>query len=194
MATATRRSPRTTSSEFRDFINSHSNDIPALTDRAHPPARADPQAVARTDAGARRRRLHRDQPRHRLARDDEPGHRGAASSASSARRRSAIHSCPTSSASTDALQKIARLRKPWTTPQREWLKRIAAQTKANVVVDRAASTTRPRCSSARAAASHGSTRCSTAELQHVLDELQRYPLGTALPEPGTGSPKTGITA
>jgi type I restriction enzyme R subunit len=27
---------------------------------------------------------------------------------------------------------------PWTTPQRDWLKRIAAQTKANVLVDRAA--------------------------------------------------------
>ena len=28
--------------------------------------------------------------------------------------------------------------KPWTTPQRDWLKRLAAQTKANVLVDRAA--------------------------------------------------------
>lgn len=28
--------------------------------------------------------------------------------------------------------------KPWTTPQRDWLKRIAAQTKANLLVDRAA--------------------------------------------------------
>lgn len=28
--------------------------------------------------------------------------------------------------------------KPWTTPQRDWLKRIAAQTKANVLVDRSA--------------------------------------------------------
>jgi type I restriction enzyme R subunit len=28
--------------------------------------------------------------------------------------------------------------KPWSTPQRDWLKRIAAQTKANVLVDRAA--------------------------------------------------------
>ena len=28
--------------------------------------------------------------------------------------------------------------KPWTTPQRQWLQKIAAQTKANVVVDRVA--------------------------------------------------------
>jgi type I restriction enzyme R subunit len=28
--------------------------------------------------------------------------------------------------------------KPWSTPQRDWLKRIAAQTKANLLVDRAA--------------------------------------------------------
>jgi type I restriction enzyme, R subunit len=28
--------------------------------------------------------------------------------------------------------------KPWSTPQRDWLKRIAAQTKANVLVDRSA--------------------------------------------------------
>lgn len=28
--------------------------------------------------------------------------------------------------------------KPWSTPQRDWLKRLAAQTKANVLVDRAA--------------------------------------------------------
>ena len=28
--------------------------------------------------------------------------------------------------------------KPWSTPQRDWLRRIAAQTKANVLVDRAA--------------------------------------------------------
>jgi type I restriction enzyme R subunit len=28
--------------------------------------------------------------------------------------------------------------KPWSTPQRDWLKRIAAQTKTNVLVDRSA--------------------------------------------------------
>ena len=28
--------------------------------------------------------------------------------------------------------------KPWTNPQRDWLKRIAAQTKANLLVDREA--------------------------------------------------------
>jgi type I restriction enzyme R subunit len=36
-----------------------------------------------------------------------------------------------------ALQQMLAAR-PWTTPQREWLRRIAAQTKANIVVDRAA--------------------------------------------------------
>lgn len=28
--------------------------------------------------------------------------------------------------------------RPWTTPQRQWLQKIAAQTKANLIVDRAA--------------------------------------------------------
>jgi type I restriction enzyme, R subunit len=36
-----------------------------------------------------------------------------------------------------ALQRILASR-PWTTPQRQWLQRIAAQTKANLIVDRAA--------------------------------------------------------
>lgn len=36
-----------------------------------------------------------------------------------------------------ALQKLLGSR-AWTTPQRDWLKRIAAQTKANILVDREA--------------------------------------------------------
>ncbi len=36
-----------------------------------------------------------------------------------------------------ALQKLLAS-KPWTSPQRDWLKRIAAQTKANMLVDREA--------------------------------------------------------
>lgn len=36
-----------------------------------------------------------------------------------------------------ALQRIIASR-PWTAPQRQWLQRIAAQTKANLIVDRAA--------------------------------------------------------
>ena len=36
-----------------------------------------------------------------------------------------------------ALQKLLAA-KPWTAPQRDWLKRIAAQTKANLLVDREA--------------------------------------------------------
>ena len=37
----------------------------------------------------------------------------------------------------DALQTILASRQ-WTNPQRDWLKKLAAQTKANLIVDRAA--------------------------------------------------------
>ena len=47
------------------------------------------------------------------------------------------HQLPASHALQDLLSKPLA-GKPWTQPQRDWLKRIAAQTKANMLVDRAA--------------------------------------------------------
>jgi type I restriction enzyme R subunit len=53
-----------------------------------------------------------------------------------------------------ALQKILASR-AWTTPQRQWLQKLAAQTKANLIVDRAALDDPVSSSSARAGASSG---------------------------------------
>ncbi len=62
-----------------------------------------------------------------------------------------------------ALQKILASSR-WTTPQRQWLQKIAAQTKANLIVDREALDDPDQSSSARAAGSRGSTASSAANL------------------------------
>ena len=48
-----------------------------------------------------------------------------------------IHCCPTSSGWTTLYRRCLSCAR-WSTPQRQWLQRIAAQTKANLIVDRAA--------------------------------------------------------
>jgi type I restriction enzyme R subunit len=75
-------------------------------------------------------------PGHRLARDDQPGHRRAHRRLHPAGGHRRPLAALRSSGST-ALQKLLASRR-WTTPQRQWLQKHRAQTKANLVVDRAA--------------------------------------------------------
>ena len=63
--------------EFSDFIQLPQQRHSRPHHRAHAPARAHPQATARAGAGARQGGLQRGEPRHCLARDDQPGHRRA---------------------------------------------------------------------------------------------------------------------
>lgn len=122
--------------EFTEFIRSHSNTIPALT------------AVL-----TRPRDLTRRQLRELALELDRAGFSEAALSTAwremtnqdiAARivgyiRQAAVGDAlvPFEQRVDHALQRILASRN-WTTPQRQWLQRIAAQTKANLVVDRAA--------------------------------------------------------
>lgn len=60
--------------EFKDFIASHGNELPALITVLTPPARPHAQAAQRIGAGAGSGRLYRNAPGHRLARTQQPGH------------------------------------------------------------------------------------------------------------------------
>jgi type I restriction enzyme R subunit len=137
-ATARRRSPRTTSRAFSEFINSHSNDIPALL-----------------TVLTRPRELTRKQLRELVLELDRAGFREAGLATAwremtnqdiAARivgyiRQAAIG---------DALHSLRAARRPRPAEAArlaslddaaaQWLHRIGAQTKANLVVDRAAST------------------------------------------------------
>lgn len=122
--------------EFTEFIRSHSNTIPALT------------AVL-----TRPRDLTRKQLRELALELDRAGYSEAALATAwremtnqdiAARivgyiRQAAVGDAlvPFDQRVDSALQRILASRS-WTTPQRQWLQRIAAQTKANLVVDRAA--------------------------------------------------------
>ena len=122
--------------EFRNFITSHSNDIPALT-----------------TVLTRPRELTRKQLRELLLELDKAGFsethldtawREMTNQDIAARivgyiRQAAIGDAllPYNERVDHALQTILA-QKSWSTPQRDWLKRIAAQTKANLVVDREA--------------------------------------------------------
>lgn len=122
--------------EFTAFIQNHSNDIPALlTVRTRP------------------RDLTRKQLRELMLELDKAGFtetnlatawREMTNQDIAARiigfiRQAAIGDMliPYNERVDHALQKLL-ISKPWTTPQRDWLKRIAAQTKANLLVDREA--------------------------------------------------------
>lgn len=122
--------------EFSAFINSHSNDIPALM-----------------TVLTRPRELTRKQLRELALELDKAGFtetglatawREMTNQDIAARivgfiRQAAIGDAllPYSERVDHALQKLLAS-KPWTAPQRDWLKRIAAQTKANGLVDREA--------------------------------------------------------
>ena len=122
--------------EFSAFINSHSNDIPALM-----------------TVLTRPRDLTRKQLRELALELDQAGFSEANLSSAwremtnqdiAARiigfiRQTAIGDAliPYSERVDHALQNLLAS-KPWTAPQRDWLKRIAAQTKANQLVDREA--------------------------------------------------------
>ncbi len=122
--------------EFRNFITSHSNDIPALT-----------------TVLTRPRELTRKQLRELLLELDKAGFnethldtawREMTNQDIAARivgyiRQAAIGDAllPYNERVDHALQAILA-QKTWSTPQRDWLKRIAAQTKANLLVDREA--------------------------------------------------------
>lgn len=122
--------------EFTSFINSHSNDIPALM-----------------TVLTRPRDLTRKQLRELVLELDKAGFtetnlatawREMTNQDIAARivgfiRQAAIGDAllPYSERVDHALQKLLAS-KPWTAPQRDWLKRIAAQTKANLLVDREA--------------------------------------------------------
>lgn len=122
--------------EFSAFINSHSNDIPALM-----------------TVLTRPRELTRKQLRELALELDKAGFTEASLATAwremtnqdiAARivgfiRQAAIGDAllPYSERVDHALQKLLAS-KPWTAPQRDWLKRIAAQTKANGLVDREA--------------------------------------------------------
>ena len=122
--------------EFTAFIHSHSNDIPALL-----------------TVLTRPRDLTRKQLRELALELDKAGFSETSLAAAwrattnqdiAARivgfiRQAAIGDAliPYSERVDHALQKLLSS-KPWTAPQRDWLKRIAAQTKANLLVDREA--------------------------------------------------------
>ncbi len=122
--------------EFRTFITSHSNDIPALI-----------------TVLTRPRELTRKQLRELLLELDKAGFsethldtawREMTNQDIAARivgyiRQAAIGDAllPYNERVDHALQAILA-QKSWSTPQRDWLKRIAAQTKANLLVDREA--------------------------------------------------------
>ncbi len=120
--------------EFTAFIQSHSNDIPALM-----------------TVSTRPRELTRKQLRELVLELDKAGFtetslatawREMTNQDIAARiigfiRQAAIGDTllPYNERVDHALQKLL-VSKPWTAPQRDWLKRIAAQTKANMLVDR----------------------------------------------------------
>ena len=122
--------------EFTAFINSHRNDIPALL-----------------TVLTRPRELTRKQLRELALELDKAGYseanlaiawREKTNQDIAARiigyiRQAAIGDplLPYEQRVDNALQKMLASR-AWTTPQRQWLQRIAAQTKANLIVDRAA--------------------------------------------------------
>ncbi len=122
--------------EFTAFINSHRNDIPALM-----------------TVLTRPRELTRKQLRELALELDKAGFNEASLATAwremtnqeiAARivgyiRQAAIGEplLPYEQRVDNALQKILSAR-AWTTPQRQWLQRIAAQTKANIIVDREA--------------------------------------------------------
>lgn len=122
--------------EFGAFIRSHSNDIPALM-----------------TVLTRPRELTRKQLRELALELDKAGftetglatawremtNQDIAASIVGFIRQAAIGDAlvPYSERVDHALQKLLASQ-PWTAPQRDWLKRIAAQTKANLLVDRAA--------------------------------------------------------
>ena len=121
------------------------------------------------------------EPGHRLARHDQPGDRRAASSATSARRPSATRWCPTSSGWTGRSQKILATR-AWTTPQRQWLQKIAAQTKANLIVDREALDDPDLIFKREGGGFTRLDKLFDGELEQVLDTFNECALAAARPD------------
>jgi len=71
-----------------------------------------------------------------------------------------------------ALQKMPASR-AWTGPQRQWLQKIAAQTKANVIVDRAAMDDTEQLFAAEDGGFTRLDRIFGGELQQVLDTFNQ---------------------
>ncbi|WP_223146647.1 type I restriction-modification enzyme R subunit C-terminal domain-containing protein [Methylomonas albis] len=153
--------------EFRAFIQSHSNDIPALT-----------------TVLTRPRELTRKQLRELLLELDKAGFsethldtawREMTNQDIAARivgyiRQVAIGDAllPYSERVDHALQAILA-QKTWSTPQRDWLKRIAAQTKANLLVDREALDDPDLVFKREGGGFNRLDKLFNGELQHVLD-------------------------
>ncbi len=122
--------------EFTAFINSHRNDIPALLTVLTRPREL-------TCKQLRELALEFDKAGYSEPISPPPGARRPTRTsphASSATiRQAAIGDplLPYEQRVDNALQKMLASR-AWTTPQRQWLQKIAAQTKANLIVDRAA--------------------------------------------------------
>ena len=158
MATEPQKSPQTIYRSLPSSSSTEQHD-PGASDRADTAKGADPQAVARVGLGIGPRRFHRNQPRYCLARDDQPGHR---------RPDRWLHSAGRDRRCAGALRTACGSRASkfwlprWTTPQRQWLQRIAAQTKANLIVDRDALDDPDLSFDGKAAASRGSIAFLTA--------------------------------
>ena len=126
--------------EFSTYIKSHSNDIPALMTvltRPRDLTRAQLRSLVLTLDRAGFTETHLAAAWRELTNQD------IAARIVGYIRQAAIGDAllPYGERVDRALQRLlahAPGGKPWSTPQRDWLKRIAAQTKANVLVDRAA--------------------------------------------------------
>jgi len=122
--------------EFRTFIQTNGNRIPALTAVLTRPRDLTRKQLRELLLALDQAGFHREKFGSRLAGDDESGHR---------RSNLGLHS---QAALGDALvsydERVNRAlqgilsSRAWTTQQRTWLTRIAEQTKANLLVDRGA--------------------------------------------------------
>ena len=130
--------PRTTSTSSPTSSATSGNTIPALVTVLTRPRELTRKQLRELRAGARPGGLHRGESRHGLARDDQPGHRRAHRRLHPPGRARRPAGALRASASTARCRRMLRLAQPGRTPQRQWLQRIAAQTKANVLVDREA--------------------------------------------------------
>jgi type I site-specific restriction endonuclease len=104
--------------------------------RAHPTARTDPQAAARTAIDAGKAGFPESSIESAFR---ETTNQDIAAGVIGYIRQAALGDAliPYEQRVDQALQKILAS-KSWNTPQREWLKRLAEQTKANLIVDREA--------------------------------------------------------
>ncbi|SDW60613.1 type I restriction-modification system endonuclease [Nitrosomonas communis] len=122
--------------EFTDFIQHHSNDIPALLT-----VRTRPRDLTRKQLRELELELHKAgfTETNLATAWREMTNQDIAARIIGYIRQAAIGDAllPYSERVDHALQKLLASR-AWTTPQRDWLKRIAAQTKANLLVDREA--------------------------------------------------------